>query len=94
MVVVGGLMTTMYHAPLDVYFWFQSVMSGHIETFIFIFLIGVLTLGAIFRMPNVILITCISLFAVMFSTLFAGWLLVIGIFTAIVLGYWITRIFR
>lgn len=65
-----------FHEPLELRYWLINTLSGNTIIFTFISLIAIASLAAYFRMPNMIALMMIVIFAFMMNSVIGGWLIV------------------
>lgn len=80
-----------FHLPLDLQYWFVSVFAGSIDLFVILAILGIFMLGAIFRMPYLVILSGIFLFALMISTAGTEMFVIFCIILLGIVGYPLIR---
>jgi len=83
-----------FNQPFDLYYWFVTTLSGNLTIFLGLAMLAIAGLGAMFRMPNMVLLASFALFAVILNA-YVGVILTLVIVVGGLILYWgIARIFR
>lgn len=80
--------------PLQLETWFIQIFSGNPDIFLGIALMFITSMAALFRMNGIALFLMLGIFSLMFASFVQSPLLILGfIFTGLIIGYWLNRIF-
>ena len=82
------------HSPLELYYWFVTVLSGDITIFIALAFIAIAAFSAMFRMPNIIMFICFGVFIIMLSVYLQALYILILLVAGLGIGWVITRIWK
>ncbi len=80
--------------PLNLEQWFINVFSGNVVIFVFVSVIVMSMMAAALKMPNIVFAVLLGLFAVVFSSLFPGLLILILVLVGYVIFLAIGNAFR
>ena len=81
------------HEPLDLEYWFQTVLAGTPEIFVLISMLAITSMSAYFKMSGITFGIFLTMFAViMFSNGFNALLLLLVLIFAPILFWWVRRI--
>lgn len=84
-----------YHSPFDLYYWFVTVFAGSMTMFMAIAFLFIAMMGAMFRMPALIVGISFALFVIMMATYFGvGLLIIVMVIAAFAIMWVLSRLIR
>lgn len=83
-----------FNLPLDLEYWFVTVLAGNPAIFLAIAFIVIAVLAAYFRMPNQILIIMLALFAIIMDGYTGQLFFIVILALGIILGWLLSRVVK